>query len=121
MGSGGGHGLQLDRTEAVRKMHRYKGDQQTNGHRYPAKRDESPEQHRRAAKQFDQNRCPCQQVWRGSAEGVQDLDEGIGPARKLRVTMLHETISDDQAQRDGHPASRIPAARLLRSWETAPP
>ncbi len=62
-------------------MHRYNRDEQNNGHRYAGQRDESPEQHRRAAKQFDQNRCPCQQVRRGSAEGVQDLDEGVGPPR----------------------------------------
>ena len=64
----------------------------------------APTRHCQAAKYFNQYRGPRHEVWCRHADRMQDGAEGFRTPAQLGKTMRHETISNDQAQRDGSPA-----------------
>jgi hypothetical protein len=93
-----GDGLELDRAESVRQMHREYGDQEHDRHRQARQRQPQPYQHHNTPHQLNQDGRPRQQLRERHSECLEDVREGIGPARQLREPVLHEPEAYDQPQ-----------------------
>lgn len=66
-------------------------------------RHEGADQHRESADELYQNGRPGEKVGSRHVQGVQDAGEYLGTALELGDTVLHESATDDQAQRKGPP------------------
>ncbi len=105
MRAGSIEGLELDRAKPVWKMHRENSDKQDDDHRYRRERNKRPEQNEYPPNKLDDDRRPTQQKRHGNAYGMQDIDEILGAAGKLRVTVLHKAEPDNQPKWNGIPGS----------------
>src|SRR5262249_3023826 len=101
---------ELDRTEAVRQMHRENRHQQEYCHRYAGKCHECTHEDRQPPKQFGQYADPCHEMRRRGSQRVQNCRERVRAAGQLGKTVLHESETDDQAERNWRPSgeSRSP-------------
>src|SRR5262249_11974828 len=107
--AGGIEGLELDRTEAVRKMHCKYRHQQDGDHRHCRERNECSEEDEQPSDNFDDDGQPAEEKRGRNAYRVQHIDEIFGPPGELGIAMLHEAKPDNQSKWNGIPP--------LRNWK----
>src|SRR6266403_1529314 len=106
MRAGGIEGLELDRTKAVRKVHREYRREQDDDHWYRRERNKRPDEDQESSDDFDKDGRPASQKGGWNADGVQYIDEILRAAGELRIAMLHEAEPDNQPKRNGVPSGR---------------
>ena len=74
-------------------------DQKNYSHGYAHKGDECAHEHRKTTNQFRQDRQPSHQVRARNVKGVKNGSESHRPFEQLGVTVLHESVAHDEAQR----------------------
>ena len=75
MSAGSIEGLELDRTETVREMHREYCYEQDDDHRYRRQGNKRPEQDEKSSDYFDNNGRQTKQKGGRNTDGVQYIDE----------------------------------------------
>src|SRR5215510_1153735 len=96
-------------------MHREQGHQQHRHHRHTDNRHERSQENGKAAEQFGEYRQPCQEVRVGDAHRLENGDERVGSPGQLSEPVLHESVTNDQAQRNGRPSSYWKSGQWLKN------
>jgi hypothetical protein len=75
MSTGGIEGLELDRTKAIREMHRKYRYEQDDDHRYRRERNKRAEEDEESSDDFNNDCRPAKQVGCRNPDGVQHIND----------------------------------------------
>src|SRR5215831_2345297 len=106
-----GYGHELDRAKTVWQVHRKQRYQQDSRHRDAGNRHKRARKDSKAPAQFNEYRCPCHEMGRWNTQGLENSGKCIRSFGKLGVPVLHEAVSNNEAQGNRRPSGERKSSR----------